>query len=929
MLVTNFSKSILTRFTFVLFSILLTTNCFAQVIEDSHFNKANKLFKQERWEEAKQIVDLGLKEAPFDADLLMLNGKYYHYKKNNDKARFNLIKSLQYDPNNVDAKQILTNVEIEEKHYSAAICYINELLEVNPYWKGLWRKKIEVYRLQGNNEEANRLLKRINQIYPEDEQIQQDYRYNLKTEINRLKKSGKLEEALKMTNDLMTIDKTNPDLYVDVINTHIAAGDLDKALVYANRALTYMPNNTYLITKKASILADKGNYNEALAFLKSKNKGGNSQISAMYNQLMLQNARVQNDSDPYTLYGKILERSPGNTEALNYLLNTSLSRGFYSDAQNYINIAKKSTGETKDILAKEYTLYTQMGNEPKANSILTKLYTRFPEDTEIRDNYINYQYKLARQNMMNQQYREALVQLTFLNNLSKNDYTEKSRQELTEAYLKLGRKEEAYATVQKLVNEYPNNVNNQLRKVEVLIAMDRHEEALNIYEEFMRNANQNDFQNHVVAYDEIGTQFLKKLMESGHTDKVFEVADRIIKVNPESELAYTYAMNTADNIKNYDLFLNYAQQAIEANPDSIYFKTKHAEALSKNQDFATAYTILKELLEQNPYNQSVINTNTQVTLDYGTILYKAKEAEQLMIITDEALLFNPNNKELLYQKGQAYLLTKEYGKAFEYMKYYTPSPIEEAEFQKQMEWLQNKSYKNHITLNYLRSRYADEIDVNSIAAIEYTRLHSAEDTFTGRLYYTGRELGSGVLAQAEWSRVMNPKTYFTVNLGYGSRYFAKTIANASVFRDLTKDFELEIGLGYRNLPNVYTLTNLVAGLSHTSENVWVNTKAFIYSTDASITLYNVLAQSKFYIFSDGKSYLQAMTSVGTVPESGALDLSLYNTYDAFNTMVGAGGQYMVNKRLTLGILGNWYNFKFVPKVYSNLYNVYFQATYSL
>ena len=263
------------------------------------------------------------------------------------------------------------------------------------------------------------------------------------------------------------------------------------------------------------------------------------------------------------------------------------------------------------------------------------------------------------------------------------------------------------------------------------------------------------------------------------------------------------------------------------------------------------------------------------------------------------------------------------------MKYYTPSPIEEADFKKEMEWLQNKSYKNHITLNYLRSRFADEIEVNSIAAIEYTRLHSAEDTFTGRLYYTGRELGSGVLAQAEWSRVMNPKTYFTVNLGYGSRYFAKTIANASVFRDLTKDFELEIGLGYRNLPNVYTLTNLVAGLSHTSENVWVNTKAFIYSTDASITLYNVLAQSKFYIFSDGKSYLQAMTSVGTVPESGALDLSLYNTYDAFNTMVGAGGQYMVNKRLTLGILGNWYNFKFVPKVYSNLYNVYFQATYSL
>ena len=88
-------------------------------------------------------------------------------------------------------------------------------------------------------------------------------------------------------------------------------------------------------------------------------------------------------------------------------------------------------------------------------------------------------------------------------------------------------------------------------------------------------------------------------------------------------------------------------------------------------------------------------------------------------------------------------------------------------------------------------------------------------------------------------------------------------------------------------------------------------------------------RKKVFIFDDNKSSLQAMASVGTVPESGALDLSLYDSYNAFNTMVGAGGQYMVNRRLTLGLLGNWYNFKFNPKEYSNLYNLYFTAIYSL
>jgi YaiO family outer membrane protein len=912
----------------VLFINIVTTTARAQAIEESTFQKANKLFKQNRLEEGKQLVDIGLEESPYDADLLMLNGKYYHEKKNNDKARFNLIKSLQYDPNNVDAKQILTNVEIEDKHYSAAICCINELLQVNPYWKGLWRKKIEVYRLQGNTVEANRLLKRINQIYPEDGQIKEDYRYNLQTEIRNLKKAGKVDAALKMTEELMTVDKTNPNLYVDVINTHLSAGDFDKALVYANQALTYMPTNSYLITKKASILADSGDINEALSFIKSKNKG-NGQLTALYNQLLLQSARVQNDKDPYTLYGKILERSPGNPEALEYMLNTSLAKGYYTDAQNFINMAKKSGGENKKLMSKEYTLYTQMGNDSKANAVLTKLYNRFPEDADIRDNYINYQYQLARQNMLNQQYSEALIQLTFLTKLAKNDYTEVCLQELTEAYLKTSRKQEAFETVEKLNKEYPNNNNNKLRKVAVLIAMDRDEEALNFYEDFLKKLNQNEYDNYLIAYDEIGTKFLKKLVEAGQVQKVFEVADRIIAINPESELAYTYAMNTAFGINDNKLMLKYSQKAIEANPESIVFKTKYAEALSKNEMYEEAGNLLKELLITNPYNKDVVNTFSQYALDYGKILYKNKNAQQLMVVTDSALQYNPNNKELLYQKGLAYLLIKDYIKAYEFMKFYSPSPTEQSNFLREMEWLQNKVYKNQISINYLRSRYSDQVNVSSIATIDYTRFSSASNTYAARLNYSGRDLGMGILAQAEWTHVLNRKTYFIANLGFGTQYFAKVIANASIFRSFAKDYELELGLGYRNLPDLYTLTNLVAGVSHKSENVWFNVKGLLYFSQDSSTLYNVLAQSKFYIFNDGRSHLVAMTSVGSVPESGALDLSIYNTYNAFNTMVGAGGQYMINKRLTLSVLGNWYNTKFLPKEYNNLYNLYLTAIYSL
>lgn len=906
-----------------------TTTIYAQVTEESTFQKANKLFKQNRLEEGKQLVDIGLEESPYDADLLMLNGKYYHEKKNNDKARFYLTKSLQYDPNNVDAKQILTNVEIEDKHYSSAICYINELLEVNPYWKGLWRKKIEVYRLQGNTVEANRLLKRISQIYPEDKQIKVDYRYNLQNEIRTLKKAGKVDAAIKLTEELMSLDKSNPNLYLGVINTYLADGDYEKGLVYANQALTYMPNNSTLITKKASILADSGNVDEALSFIKSKNKGTNGQLTLLYNQLLLQSAREQNDKDPYTLYGKILESSPGNEEALDYMLNASLSKGNYTEAENYVNMAKKSGGENKKVLSKEYTLYTKMGNDAKANNVLTKLYNRFPEDTDIRDNYISNQYKLARQNMLDQQYREAIIQLTFLTSQEKNEYTEISLQELTEAYLKTGRKQEAFTTSQKLISEYPDSIKNKLLKVSVLTAMDREEEALAFYEDFLKSVDKNDYEFYLIGYDEMGSKFLKKLTEAGQVRKVFEIADRIITVNPKSELAYHYAINTAFAANDSERVLTYSKKAIETYPDNIVFKTKYAEALSKNAMYDQAGTLLKELLVSNSYNKEIINTYTQYILEYGKILYKNKDANQLMAVTEDALQYNPNNKELLHQKGLAYLLLKDYVHAYEFMKFYTPSSVEQASFIRELEWLQNKAYKNQVQVNYLRSRFSDEVNVSSIATIDYTRFESSKNTYVARLNYAGREEGAGILAQAEWTHVLNNKTYFLANAGFGTRYFAKIIANASVFRSFGEDYEVELGLGHRYLPKVYTLTNLVCGVSHKTENMWLNAKGLLFVTQNSLILYNAVAQSKFYVFTDGKSHLTAMASLGTVPETGALDLSLYDTYDAFNTMVGGGGQYMVNKRLTVSVLGNWYNFKFNGSQYSNLYNLYLTAIYSL
>lgn len=227
---------------------------------DKNYNyvvNANKEFEKENWEGGKKIVDQGLKKYPNDSDLKMLSGKYYHKKQQYNKARYELVKSLEQNPNNVDAKHILINVETETKRYSSAICYVNELLEVNPYWKGLWSKKIELYRLQGNDIEAGRLLVRLNQIYPDDKDLKKDYLYNVEMSALKSRKEGNIKNSIALRADIINSDPHNPLNYANLADDYIKAGDYYKALTSIETGLTYSPGDISLINKKQVYLPIK------------------------------------------------------------------------------------------------------------------------------------------------------------------------------------------------------------------------------------------------------------------------------------------------------------------------------------------------------------------------------------------------------------------------------------------------------------------------------------------------------------------------------------------------------------------------------------------------------------------------------------------------------------------------------------------------
>lgn len=204
---------------------------------EEYAEKVRDYFSEEQWEEGKQLLDEGLAKYDLASNLQYLMGRYWFHGQDYDKSRYYLLKAVDLNYDNVEAKQLLVDVEDITQNYSSAICFVNELLEVNPYWRGLWRRKIDLYRKQGNHVEADRLLKRINQIYPQDTVLHRDLVYSMELNYQRQKRAGDRKTAILTLEELLKSVPDNEQYYLDIINLHLQEGEQEQALAWTSRGL--------------------------------------------------------------------------------------------------------------------------------------------------------------------------------------------------------------------------------------------------------------------------------------------------------------------------------------------------------------------------------------------------------------------------------------------------------------------------------------------------------------------------------------------------------------------------------------------------------------------------------------------------------------------------------------------------------------------
>ena len=107
--------------------LILLTACFESISfsKENFFDEALKLFKKEKYEDARFLFERNIVFNPKDANSYLYLAKIYNQEENQRKEEYNLETTLLIEPNNEEALLMLMKIAIKKSNYMK----VNDLSE--------------------------------------------------------------------------------------------------------------------------------------------------------------------------------------------------------------------------------------------------------------------------------------------------------------------------------------------------------------------------------------------------------------------------------------------------------------------------------------------------------------------------------------------------------------------------------------------------------------------------------------------------------------------------------------------------------------------------------------------------------------------------------------------------------------------------------
>ena len=914
----------------------------AQVYDSSdlYFEEAKNDIAEQNFTKAAKLSWRGLQLAPDDLDLKTLLGRANMALGRYDTARWVLREVYQKRKKDIDVLGYLVSIEQTTKRYSDAICFVNELLEITPYSRGWWMRKINIYKEMGNFEEAERALKRLYQIYPEDTEIQRDYNYIMLGDGIDAVKNKRFDEANDVYKTVIENDPTNKQGYLGLIRNELLKGSPEFALQYTNRALEELPEDRELIDKKIGLLEQLGRHAEAIAFIKS-NKVSKEKFPDIHRvtlpYLMQQSAVFNENNDPYELNKKLVEIG-GNSEALDYVINTALGRGYYIDARYFLDKALKRSPDSKKYLIKEMELYKATLDTENYEKAVLALHEKFPADADITYAYNDVMYDRAKDYVVNRQFTLALP--IFEELVSSPDFQKEAEQQIFGIYLELEQFDEAVDQIDKLIALDPNNPEYLLKKSTLYQKMDLYDDALEITSALEQQYPLN--QRYPSLFVEQSEAYATYLMREQRYGQVLPVIEEALKRENNNKRLLDLAVNASSAIPDYPKGINYSLSALSFYPNNKDFKLKLSNLYALNEQYVESENILDSLAIVYKYDRKIKNALAEV------LFLKAKKQEEAGLI-DEALraydsayalnpkddaslmrmvnlhivqkpndetldLINerlkkePNNNFLKYKKGIVFELLQQYDSAYYYQSFREiDNPYERDKWNIVLENLKAAKLKNQLAATYTKATSDSVAFSTSLANLAYSHKYDDKNTFGADLNYAARRSGVGLQYGVNYSRIFSPTLYAEVGVLLGSKFFPKFILYGDAYKGFKNGYQAQAGLRFSRLQNDINFLALNLGASKTWEDIWLNGKLTLMRDDR-FNYFNFALQSRINV-NPKKDYVSFIVSFGSAPFNDQLPEGEAAFLDFSNILIGAGYGYNISPRTLLLLNGSWINFK--------------------
>lgn len=857
--------------------------------------KVRQMFKQGDWEGGKTLLDEGLAKYQTVSGLNELMGSYWLHHKDYDKARYFLIRSLRDDNKNPQSLQMLMKIEEETKHYSSAIVYCNELLEQAPYEYTLWRKKIELFRLQGNEVEAARMLKRLGEIYPDRMEVKKEIAWDYEEKYRKYRKDGDIAGQEEMLRNLVKLSPKDAEFQMALCNLLLNSGRTGEAIDVAGYAATIVSQPYPFVEKKASILGDLSRYDEALSYLRSVQRGmpalasHRMQLARLISNLEKESANVALRNDAYTAYAKLYEREHSE-EALTYLLNTSMSRGYLDDALVYIREARRRHGDTQNLLYREYTVLRRLGYTNAAVTMLENIHTKWPDDVDVNNELCGIRMDDVRRMMDFGQYDDAIPTLERIREYKVDDDTHAAiERRLFTCYVKAGQRAKALTQLERISND-------PLVQAGLL--------------------------------EEVELPFIKELMAQGRMHQAEAEIQKVLELGEPSADILRMAITTAMVLKKNNQARVLVDIGQERFPEDPYFILKDAQLKAGKGDFETALNLLKPMLDTYSGDNAVIDAYADCSEALAMKHLKEKNFDEAMRLVDDGLVYSPNSQTLILAKSMIYEAKKDWENAIETYREYHPAMGELREYKLRMEALRRHLMKNQLLIDYQRARPSDYDGITSAGTITYTR-YAKINAYSLSMTYAGRDGlihntantdsigGTGFQVTGEWQHEWNSRFTTNLTVGGANKFFPRVKVGLAGSYSLRNDWTAKGDVSYRLIgPGDKANTSLIGlGVGATKEidhfSFGADAHAFAMmgkQTDYFGGKFFVSGGlvAKCYPFDGSRTHLFLSGSVGTAPDLSVIDNTMPTKFNQLNTMLNFGGMYVVNSVLDFGLSGLWY-----------------------